>query len=38
MAKICAFTDAKPRGLKPSEKTYQIYSGDGLYLQSGLVA
>ncbi|MDR0549951.1 MAG: Arm DNA-binding domain-containing protein [Deltaproteobacteria bacterium] len=33
MGKKCSITDAKLRSLKPKEKPYQIYDGDGLYIE-----
>jgi integrase len=33
MLKICALSDAKIRGLKPREKPYQVFDGEGLYLE-----
>jgi hypothetical protein len=34
MAKTCALSGAKPRGVKPREKPCQIYGGDGLYVEA----
>jgi hypothetical protein len=33
MVKTCALSDAKPHGLKPREKSYQVFDGDGLYIE-----
>jgi hypothetical protein len=35
MAETCALSDNKLRGLKPGDKPYQIYDGDGLYVEIG---
>jgi integrase len=33
MTGTCAISDAKLRSLKPKEKPYQVFDGDGLYIQ-----
>jgi hypothetical protein len=33
MAKTCALSDVKLRGLKPRDKPYQVFDGGGLYVE-----